>query len=176
MVTGPVGQEMLASLDRVGLVGLGLVPNELRRPLGRRPLVSVRDFRGARIRVVTSPTSEFAVRALGAVPVPELTSDELGPALREGRLDGVESSTHSIEGNHYTRDAPYFPSNLALFSKTETIAIGRQVFERLNVEEPGAVLPGGHAESAGAAAGTSAFRRSIAAISRLVSGSRSSAA
>jgi TRAP-type C4-dicarboxylate transport system substrate-binding protein len=130
VATGPVGQEMLSSLERVGLVGLGLVPSELRRPLGRRELVSASDFRGARIRVVTSPTSVLAFRALGAVPVTNLTSDQVGPALLKGRLDGVESSTHSISG--YTYAAPYLPSNLALFPKTQTIVIGRETFDRLS--------------------------------------------
>src|SRR5206468_1685682 len=81
IATGAVARDTLASLDKIGLVGLGLVPTELRRPLGRRPLVSSADFRGARIRVITSPTSMLDLRALGAIPLANFTSDEVGPAL-----------------------------------------------------------------------------------------------
>jgi len=135
VATGPLGGRMLSSLERVRIVGLGLVPNELRRPLGRRALVSARDFRGARIRVVTSPTSTLAFRALGAVPVTNLTANQVGPALLKGRLDGVESSTHFIESNGYNLQAPYLPSNVALFSKTQTIVIARQTFDQLSPDD-----------------------------------------
>jgi TRAP-type C4-dicarboxylate transport system substrate-binding protein len=55
ITTGSIGRSMLRSLGSLGLVGLGLVPDELRRPLGRRPLDSPATLRGARIRVITSP-------------------------------------------------------------------------------------------------------------------------
>ena len=154
VATGPIGREMLSSLARVRLVGLGLVPNELRRPLGRRPFVSARDFRGARIRVVTSPTSVLAFRALGAIPVTNLTANQVGRGLVTGRLDGVESSTHFIESNGYTHQARYLPSNLALFPKAQTIVIGRQTFDRLSPDDQAAlreaaVATVAHADPAG---------------------------
>jgi TRAP-type C4-dicarboxylate transport system substrate-binding protein len=139
VLTGPIGNEMLTSLDRVGLVGLGLVPSELRRPLGRRPLLSARDFRGSRIRVVTSPTSVLAFRALGAVSVTNLTANQVGPALVKRRLDGVESAAQFIESNGYEHGAPYLPSNLALFPKAQTIVIGRPTFERLSTDDQAAL-------------------------------------
>jgi C4-dicarboxylate-binding protein DctP len=97
VTTGPVGRELLASLSRNGLVGLGLVPDEMRRILARRPVLSASDFHGARIRVVTSPTSVRMFQALGAIPLTSFTSDQVGPALASGRLDGIETSTQSIE-------------------------------------------------------------------------------
>jgi TRAP-type C4-dicarboxylate transport system substrate-binding protein len=131
IATGPVGRSMLASLDRIGIVGLGLVPDELRRPLGRKPLDSPAAFRGARIRVVTSPTSVLALRSLGAVPLTNFTSRDVADALAHGKLDGVESSTRAIGDNEYVHLAPYLPSNLALFAKTQTIAMPRSAFAEL---------------------------------------------
>lgn len=139
ITTGSIGQSMLQSLDRIEIVGLGLVPDELRRPLGRKPLVSAAAFRGTKIRVVTSPTSVLAVRALGAIPLTNFTSGQVAPALRNGRLDGVESSTKSISDNNYVAAARYMPSNLALFAKTQTIAIRRDVFARLSAADQAAL-------------------------------------
>jgi TRAP-type C4-dicarboxylate transport system substrate-binding protein len=68
VTSGPVAQQVLASLSTDELVGLGLVPIELRRPLGVHPLVSLADFRGAHIRFPTSPTTALDLQALGAVP------------------------------------------------------------------------------------------------------------
>jgi TRAP-type C4-dicarboxylate transport system substrate-binding protein len=131
VVGGPVGARMLAHLGRVGLVGLGLVPNELRRPLGRRPLLSAAAYRGARVRVVTSPTSELDLRALGARPVTDLSAYQTFAALRDGRLDGVESSTEFILANDYVDAAAYLPANVVLFAKAQTIVMGKRFFAQL---------------------------------------------
>ncbi len=132
VTTGSIAQQLLASLGPDGLVGLGLVPTELRRVLGRRPLVSPADLRGARIRVPTSPTSVVDRRALGAIPLTDFTSTQVGPALADGRLDGIETSTLDIVNNGYLPDARYLSSNFALFAKTETIAITKATFARLS--------------------------------------------
>jgi TRAP-type C4-dicarboxylate transport system substrate-binding protein len=139
ITTGPIGHSMLRSLGRIGVVGLGLVPDELRRAFGRRPLASPTAFRGARIRVVTSPTSVLALRSIGAVPLTNFTSSELGGALRSGRLDGAELSTIAITNNRYVPDAHYLTANLALFAKTQTIAILKSVFDRLSAADQAAL-------------------------------------
>jgi TRAP-type C4-dicarboxylate transport system substrate-binding protein len=148
ITTGEIGRTMLGTLDRIGLVGLGLVPNELRRPLGRRPLVSATAFHGARLRVVTSPTGVLSVRALGAVPLTKFTAHEVKLALLRRTLDGVESSTKSIGDNGYVHVAPYLPANLALFAKTQTIAIRRDVFDRLSAGDQAALRAAAAATSA----------------------------
>ena len=62
-------------------------------------------------------------------------SDEVGPALAAGRLDGAESSTGSILSNNYQAVAHYLPANVVLFLKTNTIAINRRAFDRLSSEQ-----------------------------------------
>jgi TRAP-type C4-dicarboxylate transport system substrate-binding protein len=133
--TGPVGRELLAGLGRNGLVGLGLVPDEMRRILGRRPLLSASDLRGARIRVQTSPTSVRVFQALGAMPVTSLFAYQVGAALTSGRLDGIESSTQAIGDNGYVKQARYLSPNLALFPKTQTIVITRHAFDGLTAAD-----------------------------------------
>jgi TRAP-type C4-dicarboxylate transport system substrate-binding protein len=131
VTTGPVAQELLTSLSGNGLIGLGLVGIELRRPLGRRPLISATTFRGARIRVNTSTTSVLVLRALGAIPLTNFTAGQVGPALASGRLVGVETSLLDIDDDGYTEQAKYLPSNVALFAKTETIVTTKATFHRL---------------------------------------------
>src|SRR4051812_24451921 len=139
ITTGPIARGMLASLDDAGLIGLGLVPKELRRPLGRRPLTSPEAFRGARIRVPTSPTSVLSLRALGAVPRTDFSSQGALHAMTARRLDGVESDAHAIYDNGYVHIAPYLPSNLTLFAKTETLVITRTAFDGLGAADREAV-------------------------------------
>jgi TRAP-type C4-dicarboxylate transport system substrate-binding protein len=139
ITTDSIGKGMLASLSRIGVLGLGLVPDELRRAFGRRPLASAAAFRGARIRVVASPTGVHALRSIGAVPLTSYTSSQLGQALRRGRIDGAELSTIAIRDNHYLPDARYLTANLALFAKTQTIVIRKSVFDRLSAADQAAL-------------------------------------
>lgn len=135
ITTGPIGSSMLKSLGSIGVVGLGLVPERLRRLFGRRPLDSAKTLRGARIRPITSPTGERALRWLGAVPVTIASSRAAGPAMKTRKIDGVESETISIEQNQYMNYAHDLTANLALFAKATTIAIGKPVFDRLSAGE-----------------------------------------
>ena len=123
VTTGGVAAQMLASLSRNGIVGLGLVPEELRLVLGRRPLVSASEFRGARLRVVASPTSVLVFRALGAIALTNITPRGTATDLSDGHIDGIESDPFNIANNSYVPDAMYLPSNVALFAKAETLVI-----------------------------------------------------
>lgn len=139
ITTGEIGTTMLKGLDSVGLVGLGLVPKELRRPLGRRPLTTVRNFRGARIRVVTSPAGELAVRSLGARALTAFDAHQVNAALAGGKLDGVETEVHAIASNDYARVAHYLTANLPLFAKAQTIVIRNDVLARMSSSDQAAM-------------------------------------
>ena len=135
ITTGPIARTMLASLDDAGLVGLGLVPRSCGGRSAVSPLASPQAFRGARIRVPTSPTSELALRALGAIPRTNFSSQAALDAMTAHRLDGVESDAHAIYDNGYVHVAPYLPSNLTLFAKTETLVITRDAFDGLSAAD-----------------------------------------
>jgi C4-dicarboxylate-binding protein DctP len=88
-----VPARMLAGLKARGMDGLALVPARLRHLFGiRRPLVSLEDYRGARIRVLPSATSDDVTRALGARPM-HLANVDIGAAVRT--LDAREGSLDS---------------------------------------------------------------------------------
>ena len=92
VLRSPMASDMLAGLDQAGFAGLGLYPGQLRHPAGfRKPFVSLRDFRGARIRVPASRASDALYRALGAVPE-HLGSTTFAPAVASGSVDGVDAS------------------------------------------------------------------------------------
>lgn len=139
IVSGPVSREILRGTDRIGVVGLTLLPDSLRRTLGRRAFTNLDALRGARIRIVDSATTAAGLRALGAIPVTGYVADQVGPGLTRGRLDGTESSAGSILDNNYQAVAKYLPANVVLFPKTNTIAISRRAFERLSSEQQDAL-------------------------------------
>lgn len=136
IVTGPLAGRMLAGLDGHGFVGLGLVPEHLRYAFGaRRPLASVDDFAGARVRVRPSEATDALMRALGAKPV-HISGDDVAAAVADGEIDGAEASlgTNSRdEGeNHLTVNLPLFPKTLTLFA-------GEDAYEGLNAGQRDAI-------------------------------------
>jgi C4-dicarboxylate-binding protein DctP len=87
---GDIGQRLLASLSRQGLVGLGFFDNGFKQMSANRPLRRPTDFQGLRMRVQASRVIAAQFRALGARPV-VLAFSETRPALAAGVVDGTEN-------------------------------------------------------------------------------------
>lgn len=125
VVTSPLARSMLAGVAAHGVVGLGLVPGLLRHPVGiERPLVSLADFSGARVRSQPSKATDTLLRTLGAIPV-HVGSSGVGRA----RLVGEELSTANapIDG--------IVTANVAFFPKVMTVFAGRHTFAALDEKQ-----------------------------------------
>jgi TRAP-type C4-dicarboxylate transport system substrate-binding protein len=133
IATGPLASRMLAGLDRHGFVGLALVPDWLRHPIGvRRPLRSLPDFAGARVRVNPSRATDTLMRALGATPV-HVSSDGLAAAMARHEIDGLEAS---LGGNWA---GGYVTANVSFFARALTLFAGRRAYERLTDDQRAAL-------------------------------------
>jgi TRAP-type C4-dicarboxylate transport system substrate-binding protein len=106
-----VVRPMLASLDRLGLDGVGVLPGPLRRPLATRRLVAPADWSGMRIGHAGGNQIDASLRALGAQPRIIVSSGEFTG------FDGVESHITSIAGNGYNHEAPYLTGNVVLWPR-----------------------------------------------------------
>jgi TRAP-type C4-dicarboxylate transport system substrate-binding protein len=143
VATSPIAAEMLRGIEARGVVGLAVVPGDLRRFLGReRPLVSLGAFRGARVAAYSETAAE-ALRALGAIP--RIDERLPGVSLAQRRIDGVEAGGVYIANNGYPLLAPYVPANVVVFPRTDVIAVNRDVFDRLTAEQRSALRGAAHA-------------------------------
>ena len=114
IAAGPLASRMLDGLDEEGYVGLALVPDRLRHPMGaRRPLRSLSDFAGAGVRVIPSHASDALMRSLGARPV-HVSNDAMDSALARGLVDAQEQSFNG--GRYVTANVSFFPKALTLFA------------------------------------------------------------
>ena len=96
LATSPVGAEILAQFDRMGLVAVGAWTRNLRQFIhGKKPLVSPDDFKGQKIRVPEIKTFVSFFKSMGANVVP-MTWGEVYTALQLGSLDGLEQPTETI--------------------------------------------------------------------------------
>jgi TRAP-type transport system periplasmic protein len=130
VVRTPVVTEMLRSLRQIGLVGLGVLPGPMRKPLGvRRPLLEPADYLGLKFGVQQSRVADATMRALGAEPVSFPAGSDIS------RFDGVEQQIAAIEGNRYYAVAKFLTSNVNLWPRPLVLFANRRAFHRLTPGE-----------------------------------------
>jgi len=130
--------QMLAGTSKLGLVGLAVLPTELRKPLGlTRPLVRAKDYRGARMGVREGEVAKATFTALGARPVPTIPG---GPI---GGLDGIDIDLGGIKGGGYEQQAKALTANVTLWPRPVTVVINRTVFESLTAAQQDALRQAG---------------------------------
>jgi TRAP-type transport system periplasmic protein len=134
LASGPVAGALLRQLTPLGLVGLGLIPNEPRQFLSTRPLIARSDFDGARLRINDSPETAALVGAIGAHPVQGVLSTQVGGMLKSGSAAGVETSPMNILSNSYNREASYL-TGYALFPKFQTIVASTPAWLKLTAAQ-----------------------------------------
>jgi TRAP-type C4-dicarboxylate transport system substrate-binding protein len=125
VLASPLATGMLRGLGRAGVVGLGVLPGPLRRPLGlARPLVGASDYRGAVIAIRSGGVTRATFGALGA-RVKAYTVGVL-PAV-----DGAELDANTIAENGYDEHARTLAANVVLWPRPQTIFANRAAFARL---------------------------------------------
>lgn len=105
---GPIGDEILASLEPHGLIGLCFYDSGDRNFYNtRRPIRTPADMRGLKIRVPSSDLYVSMIRALGADATP-MSIAEVYQALVQGVIDGAENNWPSYESGRHFEAAKYY--------------------------------------------------------------------
>jgi TRAP-type C4-dicarboxylate transport system substrate-binding protein len=130
VVRNPLVQPMLQSLQPLGLVGLGVLPGGMRRPLGtRQPLVRPADFAGRTIAVQGSRVADETMRALGAKSVWIPAGN---PNIRP--FDGAETRV-GFELYGSVAKGEYLAANVDLWPRPLVLFANRKVFESLTRDQ-----------------------------------------
>jgi tripartite ATP-independent transporter DctP family solute receptor len=91
VMDGPVGDELFKRLEDIGIVGLAYWDNGFRHMTNAvRPIETVEDIKGLKIRVIPNPLFIETFQAVGANPVP-LPYPELYNALESGAVEAQET-------------------------------------------------------------------------------------
>ena len=108
VVDGPIGEEILASLEQHGLIGLCFYDSGARSFYNTRgPIRTPGDMKGLKLRVPGSDLYIDMVRSLGADAVP-MPLDEVYQSLAQGVIDGAENNWPSFENGRHFEVARYY--------------------------------------------------------------------
>ncbi|WP_418316632.1 TRAP transporter substrate-binding protein [Piscinibacter sakaiensis] len=91
----PKGQELLNSMSKKGIAGLGFLHNGMKQMSANKVLRTPADAKGLKFRIQTSDVLEAQFKAVGANPQ-KLSFGEVYQALQSGVVDGQENTWSNI--------------------------------------------------------------------------------
>jgi tripartite ATP-independent transporter DctP family solute receptor len=129
-----IGDEILASSQRHGFVGLTFYDSGSRSIYNSvRPIRTLADMKGLRIRVQQSELMVEMIKALGAEPV-QLPYGQVSTGLSTRLIDGAENNWPSyVTTNHY-KLAPYYTLTEHTMGP-ELLVVSPRAWESLSAED-----------------------------------------
>ena len=101
LVDGPIGQKLHAKLAEKGIIGLAYVELGFRNITNsRKPINTVEDIAGLKLRVIPNAINIDWVKALGANPTP-MAFPEVYAGLEQKAIDGQENPLSVILANKF---------------------------------------------------------------------------
>jgi tripartite ATP-independent transporter DctP family solute receptor len=130
VLDGPVGDDILKSMESQGLVGLAFYDSGARSFYTvKKPIKTVADMKGLKIRVIQSDLFVAMVEALGANPTP-MPYGEVYTALKTGIVDAAENNWPSYESSRHFEAAKYY--NLSEHSLApEVLVFSKKVWDTI---------------------------------------------
>lgn len=108
VLDGPIGEDILKAMEAQGLIGLAFYDSGSRSfYTAKKPIKSLEDFKGLKIRVQPSELFVGMINALGANPTP-MPYGEVYTALKTGIVDGAENNWPSYESSRHFEAARYY--------------------------------------------------------------------
>jgi tripartite ATP-independent transporter DctP family solute receptor len=134
VLDGPIGNEILNSFEPFGFVGLAFYDSGARSIYNNvRPVRSLADLKGLRIRVQQSELMADMIRALGADPV-ELPYGQVLTGLATRLIDGAENNWPSFVTTDHYKFAGYYTLTEHTMSP-EVLVMSQKAWTSLSPEE-----------------------------------------
>jgi TRAP-type C4-dicarboxylate transport system substrate-binding protein len=129
----------LSAIGRLGLVGVAVLPGDLRHPLGiTRPLLRPEDFAGALVGVRASAVAKRTFEQLGATVLYTVGDDFSG-------YDGIETDLVSLESVRADVGAASLAADLTLWPRMLVLIANPRAWERLEPARREALRAAGRA-------------------------------
>jgi tripartite ATP-independent transporter DctP family solute receptor len=134
VLDGPIGNEILGSFEPYGFVGLAFYDSGARSIYNSvRPVRSLADVKGLRLRVQQSQLMSDMIRALGAEPV-ELPYGQVLTGLATKLIDGAENNWPSFVTTDHYKYAGFYTLTEHTMSP-EVLVMSQKAWQSLSDED-----------------------------------------
>lgn len=134
---GPQGDKILAAFDKAGFVGLAFYESGARSMYAKKPIKSVADMKGLKVRVQPSDLWVSLIGAMGASPAP-MPFAEVYTGLKTGLIDAAENNLPSYDETKHFEAAPIFSETMHAMPP-EVLVFSKKIFDTLTKEEQAAL-------------------------------------
>ncbi|MBS0449034.1 MAG: TRAP transporter substrate-binding protein [Proteobacteria bacterium] len=136
-IYGPQGDRILAAFEKAGFIGLCFYESGARSMYAKKPIRSVADMKGLKVRVQPSDLMVSLVSATGASPTP-MPYAEVYTGLKTGLLDAAENNIPSYDEAKHYESAPVFSETMHVMTP-EVVVFSKKVWDTLTKEEQAAI-------------------------------------
>lgn len=134
VVDGPIGQELLEQLPKVGFIGMNYWENGFRHLTNnKREVKTLEDIKGLKIRTLESKVHVDTWKTLGANPTP-MSFSQLYTALEQGVVDGQENPFGNVTGNKFYEVQKYLTTTGHVYNASPFL-ISKKFWDTLSDQE-----------------------------------------
>ncbi len=136
VIDGPIGQEMLDKITAspAKLVGLGWMDGGSRSLYTKKPVRSIADLKGMKVRMMGNPLFVDTMNAMGGNGI-SMGYGEVFTALQTGVVDGAENNPPTLfTANHYQAGAKYYTQTNHLIIP-EIFVMSKVTWDKLSKDE-----------------------------------------
>lgn len=126
---GPVGEEILKSCESAGFIGLAFYDSGARSIYAKKPIKTVADVKGLKVRVQQSDLWVALVSAMGANATP-MPYGEVYTGLKTGLIDAAENNIPSFDTARHA-EAVKFYSKTEHSMAPEILVMSKLVWDKL---------------------------------------------
>ena len=126
---GPVGDEILKSCESAGFIGLAFYDSGARSIYAKKPIKTVADTKGMKIRVQQSDLWVSLISAMGANATP-MPYGEVYTGLKTGLIDAAENNIPSFDTAKHV-EAVKFYSKTEHSMAPEILVMSKVIFDKL---------------------------------------------
>ena len=134
MLDGPIGDEILKACEKQGFIGLAFYDSGSRSLYTvKKPVKSLADAKGMKIRVQQSDLWVALLQAMGANATP-MPYGEVYTALKTGMVDGAENNWPSYDTSRHFEVAKYYAMTEHSMAP-EMLLMSKKVWDTLTPDE-----------------------------------------
>jgi tripartite ATP-independent transporter DctP family solute receptor len=130
---GSQGDKILAAFEKAGFVGLALYESGARSIYAKKPIKSLADTKGLKLRVQPSDLWVSLVGAMGASATP-MPFAEVYTGLKTGLLDAAENNYPSYDEAKHFESAPIYSETMHSMAP-EVLVFSKKIWDTLTPDQ-----------------------------------------